>query len=133
LGSIGGRASGDEGPVAGVNIHFTGPQNLQVNSGADGTFAQADVQPGQYQVRAEAEGYMIVLRQVEVRARERTDIDLAMRKRPTGRQALVVVTKNRIGIRRQIHFETDSANILPDSAALIDEIADTILRNDAIH
>ncbi len=132
LGSIGGRASGDDGPVAGVSIHFTGPANVQVNSGPDGAFSQADVQPGQYQVRAEAEGYMVVIRSIEVRPRERTDVDLAMRKRPTGRQALVVVTKNRIGIRRQIHFETDSATILPVSAARIDEIADTILRNERI-
>ncbi len=135
LGSAGGRVTDEDGgaSVPGVSVVLSGPQEARLISGPDGAFQQADLQPGQYTVRAEVEGYMVRIRQIDVRPRERTDVDLSIRKRPAARQALVIVQRNRIGIRRQIHFETDSATILPDSSALIDEIADTILRNSGIH
>ena len=119
--------------MAGATVNFTGPQPVQLTAGADGTFQQADVQPGQYVARGEAEGFMVRVQNVEVQARERAEVNLSLRRRPNARQALVFVKRNRIQIRRQIHFETDSATILPDSAALVDEIADTILRNQGIH
>ena len=41
----------------------------------------------------------------------------------------MVIKKNRIRIKRKIHFETNSDQIDPRSFALLDEVADTLINN----
>ena len=50
-----------------------------------------------------------------------------MHKRP--KKGDVEIAGNEIKIKKQIHFETDSAKISLDSTGLLEEIADTMTRN----
>jgi outer membrane protein OmpA-like peptidoglycan-associated protein len=43
--------------------------------------------------------------------------------------ALLVVTKDRIEIKQQVHFQSNRARILPDSHELLNEVADVIKSN----
>lgn len=53
--SVAGRVRDDAArPVEGVPVTFTGPVTTTVHSAADGTFAAADLPPGEYRVRAGA-------------------------------------------------------------------------------
>jgi outer membrane protein OmpA-like peptidoglycan-associated protein len=106
---------------------MTGPQEFRLTSGPDGAFSQERVPPGPYVLRVEAEGYMMKQKTIEPAANDRLVADVDLRRRP--RQALVVLRRDRIEIRRQVHFQTNSAEILPDSNALLEEVVDTILRN----
>src|SRR5690606_13099793 len=45
------------------------------------------------------------------------------------RNPLVRIRARQITIRRQVNFATDSADILPESDALLSEVADVILRH----
>ena len=47
----------------------------------------------------------------------------------SGERSNVIVTQKQIIIRKQIHFETDSAVIKGDSTSLLEEIADVMNRN----
>ena len=85
------------------------------------------LQPGTVTIKADADGYMLHVQTVDVRAREDSKTDVTLFKRP--KKGDVEIAGNEIKIKRQIHFETDSAKISLDSTSLLEEIADTMIRN----
>jgi outer membrane protein OmpA-like peptidoglycan-associated protein len=44
----------------------------------------------------------------------------------------VVVTAKEIKLKKAVHFQTDSAEILPDSMAIIEELADVLRKNTSV-
>ncbi|UJR84306.1 OmpA family protein [Sandaracinus amylolyticus] len=131
LGDVRGTLRSDTGtPVVGANVQVTGPQAFSVSSDAGGGFARQGLPPGTYTARIDAEGYLITQETFEVRPRETATPEITVIARP--RRALVDVRAREIIIRRQVNFATDSAEILPDSAPLLSEIADALLRNPQI-
>jgi outer membrane protein OmpA-like peptidoglycan-associated protein len=48
------------------------------------------------------------------------------------REKFIVVTKEKIELKQKVHFATDSARILPDSFAMLTEIADVLTRRPEI-
>jgi outer membrane protein OmpA-like peptidoglycan-associated protein len=127
LGTVRDAESG--APIAGAIVRMTDVAGKDVTATSDGngSFRFADVQPGQANFKVEAGGYMVHANQTEVRANEEARPSLSMNKRP--KVALVRVLGNEIKISKQIHFETGSAKILGDSNALMEEIADVLMRN----
>jgi len=119
--------------VAGVSIKVVDTQGKEMGIAVDanGAFKMEGLQPGTITIKAEADGYMLHVEQAEVRAREATRADLQLHKRP--KKGDVEIAGNEIKIKRQVHFETDSAKISLDSTALLEEIADTINRNACLH
>lgn len=115
--------------VAGVSLRVVDTQSKEVTIAADamGNFRMDGLQPGTITVKAEANDYMLHVQQVEVRPREETRANMLLHKRP--RNGDVEIAGNEIRIKRQIHFETDSAKIALDSTGLLEEIADTLNRN----
>jgi outer membrane protein OmpA-like peptidoglycan-associated protein len=79
---------------------------------------------------AEHEEYFLRQKQIEVAPRARIEVEMTLAKKP--RRAAVTVEAEEIKIRRQIHFENDSAEIKGDSFIILDEVADAMLRNPQI-
>jgi outer membrane protein OmpA-like peptidoglycan-associated protein len=130
-GSVSGTAldADSSTPVSGVSIKVVDTQGKELGIGADGNgaFHMEGLQPGTVTIKAEADGYMLHVQSVDVRAREDSKADLKMHKRP--KKGDVEIAGNEIKIKKQIHFETDSAKISLDSTGLLEEIADTLIRN----
>jgi outer membrane protein OmpA-like peptidoglycan-associated protein len=130
-GSISGVAQDAESkaPVAGASIRVVDTQGKEIAITADpnGNFKMEGLQPGTVTVKADADGYMLHVQTAEVKVREDTRADLALAKRP--KKGDVELAGNELRIKRQIHFETDSAKISADSTVLLEEIADTFIRN----
>jgi outer membrane protein OmpA-like peptidoglycan-associated protein len=130
-GSVSGAAlDADTGsPVMGVAIKVVDTQGKELGIGADanGAFHMEGLQPGTISIKGEADGYLLHVESVDVRAKEDTRADLKMHKRP--KRGDVEIAGNEIKIKKQIHFEVDSAKISLDSTGLLEEIADTIVRN----
>jgi outer membrane protein OmpA-like peptidoglycan-associated protein len=130
-GSISGVALDAEtkAPVSGASIRVVDTQGKEVAITADasGVFKMEGLQPGTITIKADADGYMLHVQTAEVRVREDSRTDLALLKRP--KKGDVEIAGNEIKIKRQIHFETDSAKISLDSNGLLEEIADTMIRN----
>lgn len=128
LGSVRGRVTGEgAGAVGGATVTLGGPASRTLTTAPDGTFSAADLPPGTYTARVEAEEYLIKQDAFEVRARETASPEITLIPRP--RRSLVQIRARAITIRRQVNFATDSADILPDSSQLLSEIADVILRH----
>lgn len=128
VGSINGRVVGDTGsPVPGASVVLSGPASRTVIVGPDGGFNTADLTPGTYTARVDASGYLIKQETIEVRPRETAQPTITLITQP--RNPLVRIRARQITIRRQVNFATDSADILPESDALLSEVADVILRH----
>ncbi|WP_437605969.1 carboxypeptidase regulatory-like domain-containing protein [Sorangium sp. So ce834] len=127
VGTVKDAESGDA--VAGATIRLTDAAGREqtATSDASGAFRFPDLPAGAVTLKVEAQGYMNHVNQADVRTSEDTRAALTVNKRP--KVSLVKVQGNEIKISRQIHFETDSAKILGDSNALMEEIADVLQRN----
>ena len=93
----------------------------------NGKFRFADVPPGEVSMRVEATGFMNHLSTAEVRANEEVKPTLSLNKRP--KNALVKVLGNELRLSDKILFETDSAKILGQSSALLEEVAEVLQKN----
>jgi outer membrane protein OmpA-like peptidoglycan-associated protein len=136
IGTVVGRVlDADGNGIAGVTVTITPAGRVEgqlpgpATTGADGGFT-FEVPAGPYTVAAEHEEYFLRQKQIEVAPRARIEVEMTLAKKP--RRAAVTVDAEEIKIRRQIHFENDSAEIKGDSFIILDEVADVMLRNPQI-
>lgn len=115
-------------PVGGAKVTITDRLNrsLELYADAAGAFRFENVPPGIVKITVEAPGYFTSTNEFTIRPREETPARISLNKRPA--QPNVVVTNREIKLKKQVHFVTDSAEISPDSAAILEEIAE-VLRN----
>jgi outer membrane protein OmpA-like peptidoglycan-associated protein len=131
-GTLAGHVTSEDGAaVAGANVvigHEGGAGgSVSVTTGVDGRF-EREIDAGTYSVQVEADGYLRRGGQsVEIRARERSELDIQLRAQP--RTALVRIQGDQIRIMQAVHFRTNSAEIDPDSFSLLEQVADIMLRN----
>ncbi|HEY0465448.1 MAG TPA: carboxypeptidase regulatory-like domain-containing protein [Polyangiaceae bacterium] len=113
-------------PVDGAHIEVTDRLNrkLDLKADANGAFRFENVPPGVLKFSVDAPGYFTAVAEVNVRAREESGARMLLNKRPT--QPNVVVAGKEIKLKKQVHFQHDSAEILPDSQAIIEELADVM-------
>jgi outer membrane protein OmpA-like peptidoglycan-associated protein len=134
LGNLVGQVKDAEGgaPVAGAVVRLADASGKALNATADGSgnFSFKDLGPGPVTLKTEAGGYMHHADTVEVRVNDDNRTTITVTKRP--KLGLVKVQGNEIRVSKQIHFETDSAKILGDSNALMEEIADVLTRTPTI-
>jgi outer membrane protein OmpA-like peptidoglycan-associated protein len=88
------------------------------------------VPAGDADVEVGAPGYLTQGRRVTAKPGESVVLDFVLKEVP--KTQLVVLTKQKIEIKKQVHFATDKDVILPDSAPLLDEVASTILSHDKL-
>lgn len=116
--------------VTGANVEISGPENRAFRTSVEPVVRAEGLQPGTYQVRVEAENFLIKTDELVISANETTEREITLISRPS--RALAQLRGKKITIRRQINFATNSAEILESSNALLLEVADVILRNPEI-
>ncbi len=85
---------------------------------------------GEQMLEVSAPGYMTQGRRVVGRPGDSLVIDFVLK--PVPKQTLVVLRKEKIEIKKQVHFATASDVILPDSAPLLDQVGSVILEHDEL-
>ncbi|MBN2192862.1 MAG: carboxypeptidase regulatory-like domain-containing protein [Polyangiaceae bacterium] len=113
-------------PIPGARVKIMDKLGRQLDLTADavGAFKFENVPPGTVKLFVEAPDYMRAVSEVDVLPRQDNKARISIHKRP--KDGKVVVTRTELKLKEQVHFEHDSANILPDSAAIIEEIADVL-------
>lgn len=112
--------------VATVSIAAAGVAD---KSSAAGEFSLT-VPAGEQIVEASAPGYLTQAKRLAGNPGDALVTDFLLK--PVPKQTLVVLKKDKIEIKKQVHFATNRDVILPDSAPLLDQIAATILENDKL-
>jgi len=115
-----------KGLVDSIVVFDDHPELTSRATGGDGRFA-VPVDPGTYKLSVHAKGYRDGTCGGEM-GPKLLDVEIDCPVEP----ALVQVTANEITIQQQIQFQVDSAIILPESDALMREIADTLVKNPRI-
>ncbi|MEM1030976.1 MAG: carboxypeptidase regulatory-like domain-containing protein [Myxococcota bacterium] len=129
-GGVSGRAKSSDGEViGGVTVELTDAKGktYTAKTGSDGSFTFAELPLGRATVRAQADAYMLHVQETTVRPRETVTLTLTLNPRP--KRPNVRVIGNQVRVLKRIFFELNSANIKPESDAILSEIADFMSRN----
>jgi outer membrane protein OmpA-like peptidoglycan-associated protein len=112
--------------VEGAAISILDPRSRSLTLETDqrGAFRFENVPAGSSTITLEAEGYLRATTVVDLEPRKDVTAQLMLNPRP--KTPNVVVTANELLLREQVHFLRDSAEILPDSLSLIEEIGDVL-------
>jgi outer membrane protein OmpA-like peptidoglycan-associated protein len=133
VGIVKGNAKDEGGSgVSGATVYVHDATGKDVSLAADqaGFFKFDTVQPGTARLSVDADGYLAAVANVDVVAGKEVQQDITLVKKP--KKSLVTVGAKEITIKQQIQFAVNSAQILPESNALLAEIADAILRTPRI-
>jgi outer membrane protein OmpA-like peptidoglycan-associated protein len=107
-----------------VKIRDTRSRELDLSADGSGAFRFQNVPPGRVTLMIEAPGYFPSSQEFSIKALEDTQARMPLNKRPAVPNVLVTGTE--LKLRKQVHFQNDSAEILPDSSAILEEIADVL-------
>lgn len=116
-------AEDDKAVVATVAVPSAGVAQ-KTSANGEYTFTMPSGEQG---VEVNAPGYLAQGRRVMGQPGETIVVDFVLKAVP--RQTLVVLKKEKIEIKKQVHFATAKDVILPDSAPLLDQVAATIISN----
>jgi outer membrane protein OmpA-like peptidoglycan-associated protein len=112
--------------IGGAKVTITDKLGRQLELVADGSgsFRFENVPPGPAKVAVDMADYLPSVTEFEVKPRDEIKARITLNKRP--KQPNVVVTVKELKLKKQVHFQHDSAEILPDSMAILEEIADVL-------
>jgi len=116
---------GADKPVA-AQVTVTGvdfSQDVKIGDNGQGELAVG--KPGSYTLRVSAEGFLSQLHKADVAAGALVPVDIGLS--PAPKKTGLIITDKKIRLRRQIHFETGAATILPDSSSILEEVLDAML------
>src|SRR5690606_35871129 len=134
VGNVIGTAANIEtgAPIPNAKVKITDKlgRELELTADGAGAFRFENVPQGTVKIRAEADGYLPNVVEIDVEAREdlRTRINLA----PRPARPNVTITAKEVKIAKQVHFQHDSADILPDSMAILAELAEVLKEHDEL-
>jgi outer membrane protein OmpA-like peptidoglycan-associated protein len=122
---VGAISDGETGqPVTGARITVTDPlgRSLELAADPNGGFSVGNVKPGSVKLSVDAAGYFTSATEVQVESRKEVQARIVLNKRPAVPN--VVVQGREVKLKKEVHFQHDSTEILPDSMGLLEELAE---------
>jgi outer membrane protein OmpA-like peptidoglycan-associated protein len=122
---VGAVSDGETGQaIAGARITVIDVLNRSLDLSADGAggFSVGNVKPGNVKLSVQAAGYFTSSLEVQVEGRKEVQARISLNKRPAVPN--VVVAGREVKLKKEVHFQSDSTEILPDSFGLLEELAE---------
>lgn len=112
--------------IGGAKVTIKDPlgRELSLQTDGEGAFRFGNVVAGKSTLAVEADGYLRGSVEVTVEPRHDVSTQILVYKRP--KTPNVVVTATEIKLKKEVHFLHGSAEILPDSMAILEEAADVL-------
>lgn len=112
--------------LGGAKVTITDPlgRELSLQTDGEGAFRFGNVVAGKSTLAVEADGYLRGSVEVTVEPRRDVSTQILLYKRP--KTPNVVVTATEVKLKKEVHFLHGSAEILPDSMAILEEAADVL-------
>lgn len=117
-------------PGARITVRDSRGREVEVQTDDAGNFRFENVPVGTVHLSVDANGYLPSATDVEVKQKGEQRATLTLNKRP--KRPNVSVAGKELKLGTQIHFVTNSANILPDSQAILQEIAAVLSQHSEI-
>jgi outer membrane protein OmpA-like peptidoglycan-associated protein len=129
-GTVSDSATGQPVPSADVTITDKLGRQLELKGSPEGAFRFENVPAGTVRLTASAPGFLPSFSELDVKAR--ADVRAQMTLTPKPRKANVAVTAKEIKLSKPIRFESESAELLPDSMPVLQEAAAAIIDTPSI-
>jgi outer membrane protein OmpA-like peptidoglycan-associated protein len=112
--------------IAGASVKITDKlgRELELTGDSGGAFRFENVPPGPAKITVNAPGYLTSVAEFEIKPQDELRARMSLNKRPA--QPNVVVTVKELKLKKQVHFQHNSADILPDSMGILEELADVL-------
>jgi outer membrane protein OmpA-like peptidoglycan-associated protein len=119
-------------PVVGarITVRDSRGREVQVQTDDSGNFRFENVPAGVVHLSVDADGYLPSATDVEVKQKGEQRASLTLNKRP--KKPNVSISGKEVKLATQIHFGTNSSNILADSQSLLQEIAAALTQHSEI-
>ena len=129
LGIVTGSLSAEGGAsLSGATVVLVDAAGTEMRATVDGsTFKLDKVPPGKVTLTVNKEGFLIARATADVKPRESTAVSIALRAVP--KPPRVVVGKTDVSVRAPIRFDGRTATLKPESTAILEELADTLVRS----
>ncbi len=108
-------------PGARITVRDARSREVEVQTDDSGNFRFENVPAGVVHLSVDASGYLPSATDLEVKQKGEQRASLTLNKRP--KKPSVSIVGKEVKLTTQVHFGTNSSNILPDSQALIQEVA----------
>ena len=108
-------------PGARITVRDARGREVEVQTDDAGNFRFENVPAGTVHLSVDANGYLPTATDVEVKQKGEQRASLTLNKRP--KKSSVSIVGKELKLTSQFHFGTNSSNILPDSQALLQEVA----------
>jgi outer membrane protein OmpA-like peptidoglycan-associated protein len=110
-------------PVAGarITVRDSRGREVEVQTDDSGNFRFENVPAGVVHLSVDANGYLPSATDLEVKQKGEQRASLTLNKRP--KKPSVTIVGKELKLTTQVHFGTNSSNVLPDSQALLQEVA----------
>lgn len=108
-------------PGARITVRDSRGREVEVQTDDAGNFRFENVPAGTVHLSVDANGYLPTATDVEVKQKGEQRASLTLNKRP--KKSSVSIVGKELKLTSQFHFGTNSANILADSQALLQEVA----------
>ncbi|HUB09242.1 MAG TPA: OmpA family protein [Myxococcales bacterium] len=83
--------------------------------------------PGAYALRTSADGFLGKADRVDAVTGQPASADIELSPKP--RRSVLIITANKIRLKKQVHFATNKSEVLPDSFGILDQVVDAIIKN----
>lgn len=108
-------------PGARITVRDSRGREVEVQTDESGNFRFENVPAGVVHLSVDANGYLPSATDLEVKQKGEQRASLTLNKRP--KKPSVSIVGKEVKLTTQVHFGTNQSNILPDSQALLQEVA----------
>ena len=112
--------------VSGARVQFTGPSASAAVSDPAGDVVALGLAPGEYTARIESDAHLIRVLRFTIDKRQQTRLEAALLRKPA---ASDVQLRGKEIRANKLKFAADSAELSPDAAQSVAELADLMLRD----
>jgi outer membrane protein OmpA-like peptidoglycan-associated protein len=112
--------------VSGARVQLTGPSTSSAVSDASGEVAALGLAPGDYTARIESDAHLIRVLRFAIDKRQQTRLEVALVRKPA---AADVQLRGKEIRANKLKFAADSAELSPEAAQSVAELADMMLRD----
>jgi len=124
IGAVVSRETGEAIAAANVTITDKLGRHLELTASPEGAFRFENVPAGTVRINVSAAGYLPAFAELDISVQEDHKTMISLNPKPA--QARVVVTAKEVKLNSKVHFQHDSAALLPDSMSLLQEVAQAI-------
>ncbi len=126
-GTLSGSVRNEKDKPLAASIDIIGPAELHIQTSADSGEFSSQVPEGTYEVKVSAEGYLSKGRRFKIEKDKTVAAEFKLTPAPKIR--VVIVQKDKIVVKKKIHFESGRATIRVDSLSILDGVVDVLVNN----